>query len=622
MSNARSSIPAPSSGGSRRSGPRELPEPTEAAPVLARFLFDCLKEAGVTEVFGVPGDYNFTLLDELERCEGIAFVGGRNELNAGYAADAYARIRGLSALITTFGVGEMSAVNAIAGASSEHVPIVHIVGAPPAAAKQEKKRMHHTLMDGDYDVFRRVYEPLAAYTAWLTPENAAVEIPAALRIALEQRQPVYLAVCHDLAGRPIQPRGQAAPAAPASPPAALQAAVEHARRLMDPAAGKTVLLADAGTDRFRLQAPVRRLAETLGLPVAATVLGKGAFDESHPQFIGIYAGAFGSPVTAERVERAGCVVAVGPVWADTNLAHFTAKLDPARVIEVHPTCAKVAEAEFPGVRTEEFLTALAGSVRSQPSAALSTDASAALPPEAPSAWPPEAPRAIAAEGSEPGGEPAEGADPQAPLTADPQAPLTARLYYPRLQRLLREGDILVVETGSFFYGMSQLRLPRGATYIAEGGWQAIGYATPAAFGACVAAPERRVLLFTGDGSLQLTVQEISSMLAYGCRPILFVLNNASYTIENYLNVNVSDARYNRVPVWSYTRLPEAFGGDAFVARATTAGELDEAIREAERECSRRLCLIELAVNDPLDAPDYMRKLRSYLEERKRQGLSS
>ncbi|WP_438433094.1 alpha-keto acid decarboxylase family protein [Gorillibacterium sp. sgz500922] len=608
----------------------KLPEQTEAAPALARFLFDRLKEAGVTEVFGVPGDYNFTLLDELERCEGIAFVGGRNELNAGYAADAYARIRGLSALITTFGVGEMSAVNAIAGASSEQVPIVHIVGAPPAAAKQEKKRMHHTLMDGNYDVFRRVYEPLAAYTAWLTPENAAVEIPAALRIALEQRQPVYLAVCHDLADRPIQPRGQVAPAAPASPPAALQAAVEHARHLMDPAAGETVLLADAGTDRFRLQEPVRRLAETLGLPVAASVLGKGAFDESHPQFIGIYAGAFGSPVTAERVERAGCVVAVGPVWADTNLAHFTAKLDPARVIEVHPTCAKVAEAEFPGVRAEEFLTALAGSVRSQPPAALSTDASAAFPPEAPPALSPEAPpalspeapparpaedpREIAAEGSEPGGEPAEG--------AHPQAPLTAGQYYPRLQRLLREGDILVVETGSFFYGMSQLRLPRGATYIAEGGWQAIGYATPAAFGACVAAPERRVLLFTGDGSLQLTVQEISSMLAYGCRPILFVLNNASYTIENYLNVNVSDARYNRVPVWSYTRLPEAFGGDAFVARATTAGELDEAIREAERECSHRLCLLELVVNDPLDAPDYMRKLRSYLEERKRQGFSS
>lgn len=125
---------------------------------LGQYLFDCLKEEGIDEIFGVPGDYNFSLLDTLEKYEGIQFINGRNELNAGYAADGYARIKGMAALITTFGVGELSACNAVAGAYSESVPIIHIVGSPKSTEQQEKKLLHHTLMDGDYDVFRKVYE--------------------------------------------------------------------------------------------------------------------------------------------------------------------------------------------------------------------------------------------------------------------------------------------------------------------------------------------------------------------------------------------------------------------------------------------------------------------------------
>lgn len=98
---------------------------------VGQYLFDCLKLEGITEIFGVAGDYNFTLLDTLECYNGIRFIEGRNELNSGYTADGYARIKRISALITTFGVGELSACNAIAGANSEHVPIIHIVGAPP-----------------------------------------------------------------------------------------------------------------------------------------------------------------------------------------------------------------------------------------------------------------------------------------------------------------------------------------------------------------------------------------------------------------------------------------------------------------------------------------------------------
>lgn len=547
---------------------------------LGEYLFDRLKQEGITDIFGVPGDYNFSLLDALERYEGIRFVNGRNELNSGYAADAYARLKGMSALITTFGVGEMSACNAIAGANSEHVPIIHIVGSPPDTAQKARKLMHHTLMDGDFDVFRKVYEPITAYTAVLTPENAALEIPNAIRMAKTSKKPVYLVVADDLVNKPIWPHQEQPMPSAVTNPVTLQAAVDQMKLLLD-RAQNAVILADVKTLRFHLEEYVRKLAEAMNVPVASTLFGKGSFDESHPLFIGMYGGAFGSPEVRERVENADVVIAVGLVWADTNTANFTAKLNPLQLIEIQPTQVKVASAEYLNVMAEDVLLALPKTGYRQ---------QANVP---------------------------QFKHPYDVIIGNPDEPLAAASYYPRFQRMLKEGDIVVPETGTFFYGMSQVKLPRNVSYIAEGGWQSIGYATPSSYGACIAAPKRRVLLFTGDGSLQLTAQEISSMLYYGCKPIIFILNNDGYTIEKYLNVKTENQTYNKIPNWSYTKLAEAFGGDAFTATVHTNQELDEAIIRAEAESGSRLCIIEMMAADPMDAPQYMHNMRKYMEQQEK-----
>ncbi|MCJ8013738.1 thiamine pyrophosphate-binding protein [Paenibacillus sp. KQZ6P-2] len=548
---------------------------------LGEYLFDCLRQEGITDIFGVPGDYNFTLLDTLERYAGIRFVNGRNELNSGYAADAYARLRGISALITTFGVGEMSACNAIAGANSEHVPIIHIVGSPPDKDQKAHKLMHHTLMDGNFDVFRKVYEPITAYTTVLTPENAAIEIPNAIHIAKQKKKPVYLVVADDLVMKPIMAHHAAVIPKTSTNPKTLQAAVEHIKQMLNQAE-HTVILADVKTQRFHWEEYVRKLVEAMNVPVASTMFGKGSLDESHPLFIGMYGGAFGSPEVRDAVEKADCVIAIGLVWADTNTANFTAKLNPLQVIEIQPEQVKVGEAEYPNVLAEEMLLALQKIGYKQQDTVTKIKS------------------------------------PYDMMIGDPNEPIAASSYYPRFQRMLKDGDIVIPETGTFYYGMSQVQLPHDITYIADGGWQSIGYATPAAYGACIAAPARRVLLFTGDGSLQLTAQEISSMLYYSCKPIIFVLNNNGYTIEKYLNVKTENQTYNNVPNWSYTKLAEAFGGEAFTVTVRTNTELDEAISQAENECSRRLCIIEMMVSDPMDAPDYMHKMRNYMEQQEKQ----
>ncbi|MDO3408224.1 thiamine pyrophosphate-binding protein [Saccharibacillus sp. CPCC 101409] len=550
----------------------------EGGATLGTYLFDCLKKEGVTEVFGVPGDYNFTLFDTLEQCSGIKAVPTRNELNGGYAADGYARIKGLAALITTFGVGELSAVNAIAGASSENVPIIHIVGSPKSEKQKQRKLMHHTLMDGDYDAFRRVYEPLSAYTAVLTPDNAMIEIPKAISIAKRFRKPVYLSVAIDLVQQPLAMKVPKLEA-PKTDESSLKSASKQARKMLK-SSKRVVLLSDAKVKSWRLEPLVREAAERLKIPAASTVMGKGGFDETHPNYIGLYGGKLGSEKVREVVEGADCVVAVGYVPSDINTASETAKLNPKKMIVVQPESVTVGNQEYKDVLAQDMLRELAG---------LGLTAEEEIP---------------AADHPYDSGQQLDGS-----------RPLKAAEYYPLIQRLLQKGDIVLAETGTFAYGLSQVQLPQGASYIGQSGWQSIGYATPAALGASIAAPKRRVLLFTGDGALQLTVQELSSMMEYGCKPIVFVLNNGGYTIEKFLNfrVPVEEQPYNEIPGWNYTRLIESFGGNPYTERVRTIGELARAFREAELQREERLCLIEL-VADPMDAPEYLRRMSEELED--------
>lgn len=543
---------------------------------LGEFLCNCLMEHGITQVFGVAGDYNFTILDQFEKDKKITFIPNRNELNAGYAADAYARLNGLAAMVTTFGVGELSACNAIAGSNSENVPVVHIVGAPPMPVQQAHKKMHHSLMDGDFDVFHKVYENIAAYTAKITEENAMTEIPKALQIAKSKKKPVYLMIADDLIAKPVVGAVPSFPAAVSST-SSLEAAKQRAQQLLA-SSKKTVLLADVNMMRFGLQQPVQQLVTAMNLPVASTVYGKGAFDESDPHYIGVYAGQCGETAVSNIVENASCLIAVGLVWADTNTGSFSAKVDFSKTIQIQNDSVTIGEATYQNVQAKDFITALQNMKHDQKSS-MET-----------------------------------GSFPYSTMAGQTETALAADNYYPAFEQFIKEDDIIVVETGTLLDGFSQVKLKKGVTYIQQGGWQSIGYALPAAFGACVAQPKRRVLLFTGDGSLQLTVQEISSMLQNNCHPIIFILNNGQYVVEKYLNVNTENQKYNMIPNWQYTKLAEVFGGDAFTATVKTLGELQMAMKEADTQSKNRLSIIEMIPGNPMDAPEYLTKAREVLKQ--------
>lgn len=500
-----------------------------------------LKEIGVDEIFGVPGDYAFAINDAICNDPDIRWVGCSNELNASYAADGYARIKGVGAVCTTFGVGELSAINGIAGAYTEHLPVFHLVGMPNMTTQSGRKLMHHTLGNGEYDLFRRMTEPLVVAHAVLTPENVAYETERLLFEALYHRRPVYMAFPGDLAEQPVLAEAQALPV-PRSNPDNLVAAATAIIEFLDKS-DTACVLPGILVARTGLRAELQQLIDTSGLPFATMFMGKTVLDEQHPSYIGMYDGALMNEDARAFVEGCDQVVSVGAPMTDFNSGAFTSKLDPARTIAIKHHRTEVNGRVYPGVEMGDILSELARRLPRRN-------------------WAKIAPSSLGA------------------VSGSGSDPIDAKTLYPRLADFLRPDDIVIAETGTASMGLGFALMPRGSTFHNQTLWGSIGWATPAAFGAAVAAPDKRVILLTGEGSHQLTVQEIGQFARLGLKPIVFVLNNNGYLIERLLCKEPAIA-YNDIAQWHYSQLPAAFGcDDWFTGKVTTCGAFDEALKRA------------------------------------------
>ena len=513
------------------------------ATTVIQYVLRRLGEIGVEDVFGVPGDYAFAVNDAICNDPEMKWIGCCNELNAAYAAEGYARIKGAAALCTTYGVGELSAINGVAGAYAEHLPVFHLVGAPNVAIQESRALMHHTLGNGEYDLFRRMSEPVVCAHAVMTPQNVAYETERLIAEAYYHLRPVYMAFPADLAAAPIA--GEARPIAPPrSDPDALahvtDVIVEALARARSACVLPGVLIARAG-----LQPALHALIDASGLPFATMFMDKSVLDETHPGYVGMYDGALMQPEVRAFVEEADMVLAVGTLMTDFNTGGFTSRLDPAKTISVGKHRVRVGEKTFFNVELADLLKAL----------------TTRLPRRD---WPMIAPKTLGA------------------ATGAGDDRIDAGALFPRLAAFLRENDILIAETGTASMGLGFAQMPTGANFYNQTLWGSIGWATPAAFGAAVAAPERRVVLLTGDGAHQFTVQEISQFARRGLKPVVFVVNNSGYLIERLL-CREPESAYNDIARWRYHLLPQAFGcEDWFTARVETCAEFDRALEAASR----------------------------------------
>ncbi|CAI5759189.1 unnamed protein product [Candida verbasci] len=543
---------------------------------LGRYLFERLHQLKCDTIFGVPGDFNLSLLDKIYETEGMRWAGNANELNAGYAADGYSRVKGISAVVTTFGVGELSLTNAIAGSFAEHCPVLNIVGLPSVSAQAKQLLLHHTLGNGDFTVFHRMFKNISQTSAFIADINSApAEIDRCIRDAYIYQRPVYLGLPSNLVDLMVPASLLETPlnlSLKPNDPDAQEEVIQTVERFISEAKNP-IILVDACASRHNCKEEVAKLVDLTQFPVFTTPMGKSGINESHPRFGGVYVGSLSQPAVKEAVESADLVLSIGALLSDFNTGSFSYGYKTKNVVEFHSDYTKIRQATFPGVQMKEALQKL-----------LTTVQSSINPSYQPSPVP------------------------SVKLLASPapaNTPLTQEYLWTKVSSWFREGDIIITETGTSAFGIVQSRFPNNTIGISQVLWGSIGYTVGATCGAAMAAqeinPNKRVILFVGDGSLQLTVQEISTLCKWECNnTYLYVLNNDGYTIERL--IHGEKATYNDIQPWNNLQLLPLFNAkDYETKRISTVGELNELFNSKKFATPDKIRMIEIMLAR-MDAP--------------------
>lgn len=506
---------------------------------IGQYLIRRLTQHGVRHVFGIPGDYILRFYDLLEQSSLKTIVTTREDC-AGFAADAYARVRGLGAVCVTYCVGGLNVANPIAGAFAEKSPVIVITGSPGMKERIRNPLLHHKVRD--FSTQKEVFDKITIASAVLDdPRTAGAEIDRVILAAVRNKRPVYLEIPRDMIDLKIPAPGRLEIPRERSDPESLREAVAEATRMIA-GARHPVILADVEIHRFGLQPLLVRLADKTRIPVASTILGKSVISEKHPNYIGIYEGAMGREEVRLFVETSDCVIMLGTVLTDINLGIFTARLDRGACIEATSEKISIRHHNFENVQLRDFLLAL-----------LRAPIRRRLKQVHPN--------------------PSTGLDNYRPRA---DAPISVKRCFQRLNSFLKDDMVVIADIGDALFGASDLLIHRRTEFLSPAYYTSMGFAVPAGLGAQMANPKLRPLVLVGDGAFQMTGMELSTIRRLGLNPIVIVLNNRGFATERQIH----DGPYNDVTEWSYHRLPDVLGdGKGF--KVKTEAAFEHALKSAQ-----------------------------------------
>ncbi|MDA0835374.1 MAG: thiamine pyrophosphate-binding protein [Planctomycetota bacterium] len=539
---------------------------------IGSYLIQRLQDYGITDIFGIPGDFVLQFYGMLEESP-IRVIGMTREDSAGYAADSYARVRGLSAVCVTYCVGGLSLCNSIAGAYAEKSPVIVISGAPGMDERRSDPLLHHKVKD--FNTQREVFEKITIANAALEdPLTAFREIDRCLEAAVRYKRPVFLELPRDRvqtkALMPHRPKVETMQ----SNADALKAALDEARKLIE-SAQKPVIVAGVEIHRFGLQEEVLKLAEKNQIAICTTLLGKSVVSEMHPLNLGVYEGAMGQEDVRKFVEESDCVILLGTFMTDINLGIFTAHLDPGKCVYVTSEQLRVRHHHFHDVLLPDFVKGLA---KGKMQVAKRT-----LPV-------------------------VEHMRPREPFVPKPDAPMTVKRLYDRLNDQLDDHTSVIADVGDSLFAAIDLTIHQRTDFISPAYYTSMGFAIPAAVGVQVADIKRRPIVLVGDGAFQMTCLELSTALRHGFNPVVIVLNNKGYTTERFLQ----EGPFNDILNWNYHRLPDLLGG-GWGFEIHTEGDLEKALQAAwANQDAFSLLNVHL---QPTDISPALKRLASRLSKR-------
>ncbi len=557
---------------------------------LTEYVFHRIRGLGVEHTFGIPGDFVLPVYAVQEEV-GMPTVVCAHEPGVGFAADAYARFRGLGVALVTYGPGALNTLNPVACAYAEQSPLLVVSGGPEVALRRPDLHLHHVVKTFESQL--RIYREVTVDAAILDdPATAPATIDRVLSNVVRSKRPGYLEIPRDLVRALVaDPVGRLSLAADDRHVSA--GALEEATSeivAMIAAARQPVLYVGVGVRRHALTAAMIELAERLRMPVVTDLLGKAAFPESHPQFAGIYMGALGDPRIREMVDGSDCVVGVGVLLTDLGTGFWTQRIGASARVMIGHDRVEVRHHAYEGLPMAAVAGALLAkaspSERAAPRFGFGT-----------ADWPVM-------------GEPA-------PEPATDDFPVIVESRAPRRPRpaVVRTADVIAALNGldqsrysfvadvgdSWFIGLEI----RADVFLAAGYYSSMGFAMPAALGAGMAAPERRPFVLVGDGAFQMTGTELATMVDQGLRPIVLLLNNGGYGMLEAVD---RPRTYFERRSWDYLAMARALGAQG--ERATSAGELAQALGRAQE--ARSAYVIE-AMTARDDLSPVMARIRAHIQ---------
>lgn len=553
---------------------------------VSEYIFRRVAQLGVKHVFGIPGDYTLHLMDYVYNVPELTYIGFCNELNAAYAADGYARIKKTPAcLLTAFGVGEMSTVNAIAGAFAESVPLLHVVGTSSRAMQENGIDVHHSVPakgrgPADHKVYQKVIDPFVCASEYIVDEETAVEkIDKVITEVWRKSLPGYIYVPCDTVGLMVSSEHLSVP---------LPLYISNKNVIDEDTedqivtdileavyrAERPMVLIDTLADRHRANSLIKELVDKTHILTYTTYNAKTVLDESHPAFAGVYGGDLSTSGVAEHMNSSDLVLNIGPIYSDSTTGGFSRRIEHKNLVVLHPKYVEVQGVDYDAVHFLPILAKLVARI---------DGSRVAKTPKV------EAVRIL-------------------------NDPIRTGISFDELintvPRYFQPGDTIVAEVGSVQFILPDMTFPDNTTLITQAIYMSIGYALPAAIGAAFAhreiSPENpaRVVLLEGDGSAQMTAQEFGTMVRYKLDISIFLLNNSGYTIERA--IHGEDMAYNDIGSdWKWSELLSAMGGQegksCLQARVQTAQELEDVIVDKKFRQSRLTRLVEVIMH-PKDYP--------------------
>ena len=534
---------------------------SQPTPTIGEYLLRKLKSYDIDHIFGIAGDYIVQFFDMIEQSP-IQHIGTTREETAGYAADAYARTKGMGAACVTYGVGGLSMINAVTAAYAEKSPLVVISGSPGIKERTAEALLHHK--GRDFNTQQRIYDEITVASALLDdPFSAFNEIDRVLDTVYWHKRPGYIELPRDMVSTPGAVNQRPSTGGHHSDPKTLDAALKDAIAFINQSEN-SVILAGAELHRFGYQDKVLRLAEKNQFPVATTLLGKSVIQEAHPLYLGIYGGATARDEVTMLVESSDCVIVCGAFMTDVNFGSYKSNLERSRCVYATSDRISVGYSTYEDVTLADFIDGLHSS-KLQKRGDIDLEWVLTVPE---------------------------------PFEMVPDQPLTVRRLFQQLNLLLQKDMTVIPDVGDGLWAAADLRLPERTEFISLAYYTSMGFAVPAAIGAQLGKPTSRPLVIVGDGAFQMTGTELSTTIRYGLNPIILVLNNSGYgTVRPFI-----EGSFNDIENWHYARLPELLGtGRGFVVR--TEGEFDSAMKIALAE-TQHYVLIEVK----LDKSDMSRAL--------------